>query len=79
MFLIAVSLLMVFLHFKYTVGKRGLQVSVSHFLNTEAVDHLKIGCRLQALEFIDGDLSVINGDEVDELLEVLNIDVQLLD
>lgn len=58
--------------------KRGVQVRVRYLLDAESVKHLVVLGSLQALELVDRQLSVVDGDEVDEFLVVIDIDVHLL-
>ena len=43
------------------------------------VKHLVVSLGFQALELVDGDLSVVNRDEVHKILILLNINIKLLD
>ena len=52
-----------------------MQVRVRHFLDAKLVEHLVVGRRLQTLELVDRDLSVVNRNEVHKILVLLNIDV----
>lgn len=61
------------------MGQRGVQVCVRDLLDAEIVEHLVVGLRLQALKLVDGELAVVDRDEVNQLLVVLDIHVQLLD
>ena len=67
------------LQFEDAVGQRGVQVRVRHLFNTEAVQHLVVGRRLKALELLNADLAVVNGNEVDKLLVLVDVYVELLD
>lgn len=66
-------------HFEDVVGERCVQVRVCNFLDAEHVEHLVVGVSLQALELVDGDLSVVDRDEVQQLLVLVDVDVELLD
>ena len=65
-------------HFEDVVRERSVQVRVSNFLDAKHVQHLVVGVSLEALELVDGDLSVVDRDEVEQLLVLVNIDVELL-
>lgn len=55
-----------------------MQVSIRHLSDAQRVEHLVVGGCLEALEFVNGDLSVVDRDKVDQLLVILDVDVQLL-
>lgn len=67
------------LHFKDAMGESSVQVSVRNLTNAERVDHLVVCVSLQALELVNGDLSVVDRDEVDELFVLLDVYLELLD
>lgn len=46
---------------------------VRDLLDAEGIKHLEVHLGLGDLELGDGDLTVINGEEVDQLLEVLDL------
>ena len=52
-----------------------MQVRVRHLLDAELVEHLVVGCRLQTLELVDCDVSVVNRNEVHKILVLLDIDI----
>ena len=54
-------------------------MGVRHLLDAEVVQHLVVGGRLQTLEFVNGNLAVVNRDKVHELLVLVDIHVKLLD
>ena len=61
------------------MSEGGVQVRVGHLLDAERVEHLVVRGGLQALKFVDGLLTVVNDNEVDELLVIVDIYVHLLD
>ena len=54
-------------------------MSISDFTNCEEVEHLLVLQELGLFELVDGQLTVVDGDEVDQLAVVLHIYVHLLD
>ena len=61
------------------MGESGAQVRVGDLLDAERVEHLVVGGGLEALELVDGLLSVVNDNEVHQLLVIVDVDVHLLD
>ena len=67
------------LHFEDAMGESCVQMSVRNLTNAERVDHLVVRVRLQALELVNGDLSMVDRDEVDELFVLIGVHFELLD
>jgi len=61
------------------VGQSGVEMSISDLLDAEHVEHPVVGLGLHSLELVDGDLAVVNGDEVKQLAVLVDIDIELLD
>lgn len=59
--------------------QRGCEVCVGDLLDTEGIQHLQVELGLGDLELGDGRLPVVDGQECDELLEVLDLLVGDLD
>jgi len=59
--------------------QRGCEVCVGDLLDTESIQHLQVELGLGDLELGDGRLPVVDGQESDELLEVLDLLVSDLD
>ena len=59
--------------------QRGCEVCVGDLLDTEGIQHLQVELGLGDLELWDGRLPVVDGQESDELLEVLDLLVCDLD
>lgn len=59
--------------------QRGCEVCVGDFLDTEGIKHLQVELGLGDLELGDSRLTVVDGQECDELLEVLDLLVCNLD
>ena len=53
--------------------QRGCEVRVGDLLDTEGIEHLQVELGLGDLELGDGRLTVVDGKECDELLEVLDL------
>jgi len=59
--------------------QRGCEVCVGDLLDTEGIEHLQVELGLSHLELGDRGLTVVDGQESDELLEVLDLLVGDLD
>lgn len=59
--------------------QRGCEVSIGDLFDAESIEHLQVQFRFGDLELWDGRLTVIDGQECDELLEVLDLLVRDLD
>lgn len=53
--------------------QRGGEVRVRDLLDAEGVEHLQVLFRFCGFELGDGNLSVVNGEEVYKLLEVIDL------
>ena len=53
--------------------QRGCEVCVGDLLDTEGIQHLQVELGLGDLELGDSRLTMVNGKECDELLEVLDL------
>jgi len=67
------------LHLEDAVREGRVQMGIGDLLDAEAVEHLVVRLRLQALELVNGDLAVVDRDKVDQLLVVVDVNVELLD
>ena len=54
-------------------------MSISDFTDCEEVEHLLVLEKFGLFELVNCELSVVDGDEVDQLAVVFHIDVHLLD
>jgi len=61
------------------VVESGRGVSIADLTETEVVEHLEVLLNLQLLELLQGLVSLVNSQEVNELDVVFDLLVQLID